>query len=115
MGWMKTLLLGNLDHQMEIEDAKTQIGVNNLRNDLSARNQQAQTRSVASLSAELGRQKLAITAVTRFLLAKGVISQEELEDFIEEVDAEDGELDGQIPFEMGGRLKLRPGGLPRPK
>ncbi len=54
------------------------------------------TREIDRLKNELGRQALAIQSLTRFLISKGVVKEEELARFITEIDAEDGIVDGKI-------------------
>lgn len=112
MGWMRTLLLGDIGNRLDIADAEEDIA--HLRDRQSDANSQTRQneRVILALRDELGKQKLALAALTRFLLAKGVVSEDELAAFIEEVDAEDGNLDGKIPFEEKGRLRLRPSGTP---
>jgi hypothetical protein len=58
---------------------------------------------LTSASAEIDRLKqqngelrLAVVALTRFLIERGVVDQSELEAFMREVDAEDGTVDGRL-------------------
>lgn len=67
-----------------------------------------QWRAIHQLTEEVARQKLAITALTRFIISKGLIAEEELAAFMREVDAEDGAVDGRMPVDVeDGRT--RPG------
>ena len=112
MGWMRTLLLGDIGNRLDIEDTERDIA--NLRRNRAAdaRGIMEQGRIILALREELGRQKLALTALTRFLIEKGLAEEAELTEFIREVDAEDGQLDGCIPVVEDGHLRLKPGGLP---
>ena len=96
MGWMRTLLLGDIGNRLDIADAEREIASLKSIQRTSAGNLGARDSRVRQLQEELGRQKLAIQALTRFLVTKGVVSESELDEFIEEVDAEDGVIDGQM-------------------
>lgn len=109
---MRTLLLGDIGNRLDIADAENEIAALRARQRTAVNKAGSNERVILALRDELGRQKLAIAALTRFLIAKGLVSGAELEEFIREVDAEDGELDGKMQIEEGGRLKLKPGGLP---
>ena len=104
MGWMRTLLLGDIGNRLDIEDAEYEI------ESLKERTQSALTqrdRKIKELTTELGRQKLATQALARFLVSKGIINQDKLDAFITEVDAEDGIIDGQMSINPNnGRLRL---------
>ncbi len=106
MGWMRTLLLGDVGNRLDIADTEREIrsvksATLRARSQLAAKHIQ-----IAALRSELGRQKLAIEALTRFLVTKGIIDETELGEFIEVVDAEDGEIDGKLAFD-GSTGKLR--------
>jgi hypothetical protein len=47
----------------------------------------------------MGRQKLAIQALTRFLIEKGMVNAAEFADFIAQIDAEDGVVDGRMEID----------------
>ena len=106
MGWMRTLLLGDIGNRMDIADAEDEIGL--------LKNQQRQARqrlvqkelTIGILNGEVAQQKLAIQALTRFLVKKGIIAPEELDDFIKEVDAEDGVIDGKMTL-RDGKVRLK--------
>jgi hypothetical protein len=49
---------------------------------------------------------LAVTALSRFLIEKGVIAESELADFLDIIDQEDGALDGKLEF-ADERMKPR--------
>lgn len=54
---------------------------------------------IAILKEELEKHKLAIEALTRFLIEKQVVDEKELLDFVSEVDAEDGAIDGKLAID----------------
>jgi len=107
MGWMRTLLLGDLGNRLDIADTEREIR-SVKRANLRARSQLAAKHTqISALRSELGRQKLAIEALTRFLISKDIIDETELGDFIEAVDAEDGEIDGKLAFDgSSGKLRM---------
>lgn len=96
MGWARTLLLGDIGNRLDIADAEGEI--NRIeRQQLRAESAlNAKEREITSLQDELFRQKLATQALTRFLIEKGIIEAAELADFISQVDAEDGVIDGKM-------------------
>ena len=107
MGWMRTILLGDIGNRMDIADAEDQIGF------LKTQQKQASQRLVQKetafelLTSEVAQQKLAIQALTRFLIKKEIVDAAELDDFIKEVDAEDGIIDGKFSLKEGKvRLKF---------
>ena len=62
--------------------------------------------TIEGLSNELAQQKLAVQALTRFLVKKGIVDSDQLNDFIKEVDAEDGLIDGKMTMTQG-KVRLR--------
>ncbi len=96
MGWLRTLLLGDIGNRLDIADAENQI-------ERVRRSQQRQSnvknQKIAALTHELGRQKLAVQALTRFLIEKGIVDEGELSAFVEAVDAEDGVIDGKMELD----------------
>lgn len=112
MEWMRTLLLGThgkpglLKHPdlVAAEKAINQQGVFQWRDRM---NQLDRDQRVAELEGELARQRLAIQALTRFLITKGIVQQAELDAFIQAVDAEDGVVDGKLAIKSKKR-RLQP-------
>lgn len=51
-----------------------------------------------SIETDYGTQALAFEALVELLLVKGVITEDEFADKIDEIDARDGEMDGTIGF-----------------
>lgn len=99
MGWLQHILLGDLGQSLDIVDTSDQ-----LRTQASIqRRQQTKTISleveIARLKARSERQNLAITALSRFLIAKKIIDESELDEFIKAIDEEDGELDGRLSID----------------
>ena len=108
---MRTILYGDYGNLMDIEANARAIDRVRSRRERDLDDHQDQKMVIRALREELGRQKLAIAALTRFLVRKGVVSEEEFDEFIAAVDAEDGEVDGKIPVEVDGRLQLQDGGF----
>lgn len=107
MGWMRTMLLGDIGNRLDIQDAENDISTLRSHAASAARATGNQVATIARLEGELARQKLAVTALTRFLIAKGVVSESELQEFIHDVDFEDGVVDGKLKIEtVDGRPRL---------
>lgn len=103
MGWARTLLLGDIGNRLDIADTEADI------HHIQRTQQRVETalsekdRQISTLTDELGRQKLAIQALTRFLIEKQMIDASQLADFISQVD-------GKMAWSMEKwRLIQRPG------
>ncbi len=106
MGWMRTLLLGDIGNRLDIADAEDSINLLVDHQRQTASKLKTKDLRIDQMIAELARQKLAIQAPTRFLVHKEIVSEEELNDFIQEVDAEDGVLDGKMTLDHD-KVRLR--------
>jgi multidrug resistance efflux pump len=107
MGWARTLLLGDIGNRLDIADAEAGIASLQRAHDRADRELESRERDITVLKQELGRQKLAIQALTRFLIEKGVVATAELDDFIAQIDAEDGVVDGRMELDSHtGRLRF---------
>ncbi len=95
MGWMRTLILGDIGNRLDIEDTEADIRALRNKHQANAEALDDKTREIDRLQNELGRQALAIQALTRFLIRNGIVKEEELARFITEIDAEDGIVDGK--------------------
>jgi hypothetical protein len=96
MGWMRTLRLGDIGNRRDIADSESDIRALRNKHWEGAKGLDEKTREIDQLQNELGRQTLAIQALTRFLISKSIVKEEELARFITEIDAEDGTMDGKI-------------------
>jgi hypothetical protein len=99
MGWLKHILLGDLGQSIDIMDAKEAMAG-------QAALQIQQSKGVVGANLEIARLRrrneqlhLAITALTRHLITKGVVDAAELAAFIDEIDLMDGKVDGALAFE----------------
>lgn len=107
---MEFLLLGDAGTQLDVNASKRRV--EDLAAQARARNVDVQSLEiqVSHLEKELAQVRLAAQGLTRFLIEKGVVEEAELADFVREVDAEDGLVDGQLRLDPKSRKK--PGGLP---
>jgi hypothetical protein len=103
MGWGRMLLLGNLGQQLDIHD--NQRALAQISDQLRATGQfdREVAARVDQLAAENGELKLYLAAVVRLLVAKGVVTADELKEIVDVIDRSDGRSDGQF----GG--SVRPG------
>ncbi len=94
MGWGRYLLLGDLGQQLDLSDQKSEI--EQLRNEFRLNRKSAKDPSgeIAQLHAEIDELRLYLTAVIRLLLSKGSITQEDIKQFVDQIDTEDGSQDG---------------------
>ena len=96
MGWMRTLLLGDIGNRLDIADTEVEIDRVKQQNRNTANRLRHKEEKIDQLTCELAEQRLATQALTRFLIAKNLISEQELNEFIQEVDSEDGVVDGKL-------------------
>jgi chromosome segregation ATPase len=109
MGWMRTLLLGDIGNRLDIADTESDIDQLRQSQSRSTRELEKKNRTIETLQEELEQQKLALTALTRFLIDRQLIELEELDEYISEIDAEDGVIDGKLALDpKTKRLKIVP-------
>ena len=96
MGWLKHILLGDLGQSLDIVGTKEALRLQSNVNSQHSRKALSQDQQIAQLKARSERLHLAITALSRFLIDKDLINEDELDSFIKAIDEEDGELDGRL-------------------
>jgi hypothetical protein len=87
------LLLGNIGQQMDLDDVQEEIADLRSRLRTSRINAEAVDRETDRLAAENDELRLYVAAILRVLVAKQVVSRDELVDLVRTVDAEDGAVD----------------------
>ena len=95
MGWLKHILLGDLGQSLDIQETAAEVDAQRAAMDRLERRQQ----DLAVLQARTERLHLALTALSRYLISKGVIDPAELEAYLHQVDGEDGVKDGKLAFD----------------
>ncbi len=107
---MRTLLLGDIGNRLDIADTERSIEAMRSSHVRTVQNLHERDQMIEVLRAELGQQKLAIQALTRFLVDSKVVDSERLAEFVRDVDAEDGVIDGKLAIDpVKRRLVLEPG------
>lgn len=89
MGWLNTFLLGDIGNRLDIQ--ATEEDIERLR-----RRADTKDHHIRMLEAELARHKLAITALTRYLISRQIVDAADLDAFTREIDGEDGVIDGKL-------------------
>ena len=86
MGWGRTLLLGDIGNRLDVEDCEREI--HRLKGDmrLVARVDRSQTKGLREVQKENEQLRLYMAALVRLLVAKGVVSADELGHLIDVVD-----------------------------
>jgi hypothetical protein len=85
MGWMRYLLLGDVGQQLDIEDMKDRM--DRLRSEKSPTDL-TQDRQIAALRQEVHDLKLRLGVLIRLLIAKNVLSAEEIASMIATLEPE---------------------------
>ena len=107
MGWMRTILLGDIGNRLDVQDAERDIQKLNTTQNAVRKSSSKNELEIIRLKDEVARHKLSIEALTRFLVTQGIIKEQQLDEFIKEVDAQDGVIDGKMELdEKKIRLKV---------
>jgi hypothetical protein len=96
MGWGRYFLLGDLGQQLDLSDQREEI--DQLRQELrrSRSAGSGSTDAMKRLQAENDELRLYLAAVIRILVSKRVVTQSEIAQIVEMIDAEDGTVDGRF-------------------
>jgi hypothetical protein len=91
MGWGRTLLLGDIGNRLDIAD--TERDLKTLRSRLRAKGgvDTDQNKRIEQLQRDNGQLQLYLASLIRLLVAKGVLSQAEIDSFVEVIDDESGD------------------------
>ncbi len=106
MEWMTSSLLGNIANSLDNTATEKSISGLKMNQQQTTQDLFNRDRQVDKLKVEVERQKLAIQALTRFLIEKQLINEQELQDFIQQVDSEDGMIDGKISSGTSGQPRF---------
>ncbi|MGJ8724310.1 MAG: hypothetical protein ACSHYB_07125 [Roseibacillus sp.] len=110
---MRTLLLGDIGNRLDIEDTEREIGALRRSQSIAEMELGAREMELAHLKREVEELKLATQALTRYLVSRKVVDANALADFIRDVDAEDGRIDGRMELDDSAkRLRFSQGGNP---
>jgi len=96
MGFLSHILLGDLGQSLDIENTRSAVkdqAMQQARNTSKLFNAGIE---IDRLKRQNGELRLAVVALTRFLIERGVVNEGELEAFIREIDREDGTVDGRL-------------------
>lgn len=100
MGWGRTLFLGDIGNRLDIEDCENDIRrlKQNLQQTLNVKHSidRSQDRDITELQKENDELKLYLAALIRLLIARNVITVEEITKLVQAVDVEDGSADGRM-------------------
>ncbi|MGA1867969.1 MAG: hypothetical protein ACMUJM_05405 [bacterium] len=96
MGWMSYMFVSDTDQNRDLTQQKADI--QRLKSKLASQRSSCSSyetkKRILLLENENDELRLYITALTRLLIAKGMITKEEIEQLAQEIDAEDGNIDG---------------------
>jgi hypothetical protein len=94
MGWGRYFLLGDLGQHLEFSVQRNEI--DRLKEEIRRSRSAAAGSSadLAKLQAENDELRLYLAAVIRILVSKGVVTQSEMQQIVDAIDAEDGSVDG---------------------
>jgi hypothetical protein len=100
MGWGRYFLLGDLGQQLDLSDQRAEI--DQLRQEIqrSRAASPASGDALTTLQAENDELRLYLAAVIRVLVSKGVVTQAEVRQIVDAVDAEDGTIDGKFTGDL---------------
>ncbi|MFA6962923.1 MAG: hypothetical protein WC205_19375 [Opitutaceae bacterium] len=100
MGWGRMFLLGNVGQQLDISDLSHDIGrvIDEINRQEGV--DENLKRSFERIARENHELRLYLAATTRLLVAKGLITQQELADMVNAVDSSDGQSDGRYTGDL---------------
>jgi hypothetical protein len=92
MGWMRTIMLGEIGNRLDLNDVEDDIRRMRTR---QRQNLEAVKQQVQALEAETDQLRLCIAALVRLLDQRQVIPRADLTAMIDRIDREDGKPDGR--------------------
>jgi hypothetical protein len=100
MGWGRYLLLGDLGQQLDLSDQRAEI--DQLRQEMLRSRATGPDASdvLKRLQAENDELRLYVAAVIRILVSKRVVTQGEMKQIVDAIDAEDGIIDGKFSGDL---------------
>ncbi len=95
MGWGRTFILGDVGNRLDISDCEEDIRI--LKESLMEMHQEGHEvdSELRAVQMENSQLKLYISAMIRLLIAKNVLTKEEIQSMVEIIDGEDGARDGK--------------------
>jgi hypothetical protein len=95
MGWGRFFLLGDLGQQLDLSDQRREL--DKLRLLVRSRRRAALgiEEQVSELQSDADEVRLFLAATVRLLVSKGIVTKEEIQQFVDVIDAEDGTPDGK--------------------
>ena len=96
MGLLSDLFLGDLSQSFSIDEHRTALKAQAEKQAATYSKLYDASVEIHRLKLQNGELRLAVVALTRFLIERGVVNESELEAFIRQIDAEDGKIDGSL-------------------
>ncbi len=96
MGWIRTILLGDIGNRLDIEDSEQEIERLKKAARWSDKKRIASEERLDTVVAENAELKLYLVATLRLLMDKGIFSREDIEAMSSTIDWEDGTADGKF-------------------
>jgi len=96
MGLLSDLFFGDLSQSFSIDEQRTALRAQAMKQAESSSKLSSASTEIDRLKRQNGELRLAVVALTRFLIERGVVNEGELEAFIRKIDGEDGTIDGSL-------------------
>lgn len=81
MGWARTLLLGDVGNRLDIADCERDIQALHRSLMKNSRSDRSRDERIQALEKEVEHLQLAVATLSRLLVARGVLSEEDLASF----------------------------------
>ncbi|MBN8506395.1 MAG: hypothetical protein J0L58_18165 [Burkholderiales bacterium] len=101
MGWLNTLLLGDIGNRLDIGEVEDEVARMQAALQASWQHKARHEDRLARLERENGELKLCVVALMRELAGAGQLDLGRLQALVRAIDAEDGRLDGQYQGRVG--------------
>lgn len=95
MGWGRTFLLGDVGNRLDIADVETEVKRLKRRIADASDVDTEQDIAIEKLIYENAELKIYLAALIKLLIGSSVVSAEEIEELVVDLDASDGNLDGR--------------------
>jgi hypothetical protein len=86
MGWGRTLLLGNIETQLNIDDVEADVGAVRQHLEMQRNADATQDQAIDRLQQENHELKIYIATLLRLLLSKNILTDDELSKFVDLLD-----------------------------
>ncbi len=98
MGLLKHILLGDFGQSLDISETAERVELQEKAQQLQSSRLRSKDLEIARLKTHTEKLHLAISGLTKYLITRGIVAENDLAAYLDEIDATDGTHDGKLPF-----------------